>query len=112
MKKNAEELHNDAMKLLDEALIAKVNGEIEREVELFKLAYEKEREAAFAVPEIEDGNLELSKIILLKSAACIAYDLGKFGEARELAYLGLSKSPPQWLRVELESMSELIEIKK
>lgn len=104
-------LHNQAMQLAQEAYIAKLKGEEEVSLTMYRAAYELERKAAIGF-EAFDGS-EPTRSVLFRSAAVLAKNCGKFIEAYELVGTGLSGNPTGLVKEELEELNkELIQTLK
>ena len=99
-------LHNKAMEFADEALLAKMEGDAKASTALFEKAFELEREAAVSVGE--DRHESGSKYILIRSAASLAFNCGKYQEARTLIESGLASNPPDFIVKELQELEELV----
>lgn len=99
---NVRELHHQAMAFADEALKLKQNGEYDKSIEIFRLAFEKEREAV----ELVSNNLSLepTRSVLLRSAATIALDCKNLREAERLIAMGLAGNPPCEIAEELRDI--------
>lgn len=82
------ELHNAAMNLADEADAQKRAENIVRAQELYSNAFESERKAAMLA--IQESVDDMTTSILLKSAACLAYDAGMFRECEQVICYALS----------------------
>jgi len=96
-----KELHREAMRLTDLALIAK-KSEPDKVLGYYKSAFEKEKEAAFLY--IEKLGEEPSRSILLRSAANLALLSNQYEDAEELAFKGLAGKPPIQVADELEDI--------
>jgi hypothetical protein len=86
------DLHRRAMACADEAFLAEMNNEVERARELWRRAFELEREAALAVEAGKQA--EPTRSILLRSAASLALDCGELREAERLIAAALAGNPP------------------
>jgi hypothetical protein len=95
-------LHNKAMEFADEALLAKMEGNMQASAALFEKAFELEKEAANSVDE--DRRDSESRYILIRSAASLALHCGKFHEAKSLIEVGLSGNPPSFIVEELKAL--------
>lgn len=95
------------MDLADEAFTARVRGEIERSHKLFRLAFEKESNAARAVAY--DTDFEPTRSVLLRSAASLALDCGELREAERLISLGLAGSPPDDVADEMRDLLDRVQ---
>ena len=88
-----EELHEEAMNLVDLAVAAQREGK--PSLAIFRHALTLEIEAAGLV------TIEPSRSILYRSAAALALEAGKAQEAERLATLGLDGDPPPEIAAEL-----------
>src|SRR5690606_13992733 len=93
-------LHNKAMELADEALLAKMEGNMEASTALFEKAFDLEKEAVISVRD--DQKESDSRYILIRSAAALALNCGKYAEAKALIDLGLAGNPPAFITKELK----------
>lgn len=100
----AEKLHNEAMRLSDEAFIAKSRGERETALALLIQAASKEKQAADFLPPEEE--YEPSRGILYRSAATLAYNSEDYKLADRLVATGLSGFPPPDVEKELKDLYE------
>src|SRR5947209_2385099 len=96
---NIHERHRKAMSLLDEANVARMQGDNEQSRALWQQAFEAEREAAELLTD--SSEYEPTRSILFRSAATLALDCGEYGEAERLAAAGLMGNPPEALAHEL-----------
>lgn len=107
MKMNAiNALHQAASELSIHGEVAMAKGDMATSKTFFQKAYELEKSAAIQMPINEQDSL--SKFVLLRSAAALAYKIGKFEEAEQLIIQCLSKNPPDFIVKELNDISELI----
>lgn len=92
--KDIEIYHNKAMELADEADIEKGSGNIVSARDLYAKAFHNEFHAA-SLAEI--FNIEPSHSILLKSAACLAFDAYMFDRCRRIItkILASDKTPKE-----------------
>ena len=102
-----ETLHRDAMELAHQAEAA---SDATRSQELFRSAFEKEREAAELLQDRLD--LEPTRSVLLRSAASLALDCKDFTEAERLLEKGLAGRPPADLAEEMRSLRRSIPTKE
>ncbi len=100
-----KELHREAMRLNDLALLAK-HSEPDKVLHYYKLAFEKEKQAAYFY--IQQSNEEPSRSILLRSAANLALLSNQFQEAQVLVSEGLAGQPPTQIATELKNILEQI----
>ena len=84
----ANKIHEFAMELADFADIARIRGKKEEYEKNLKQAYILEKEAALRLQSEADDNVW--KFLFLKSAGWLAWQLGRYEEALELAELGLA----------------------
>ncbi len=99
-------LHNKAMEFADEALIAKIEGDIEASIALFEKAFVLEKEAASSVRKGQKD--DFSRITLWRSAASLAANCGKFYEANAIINRVLNENPPAVLADELKELQTQI----
>jgi hypothetical protein len=97
--------HNRAMEFAEKAAIAKFKGEFSIANELFRKAFTLEKEAAH---DCLFGDDELTKAVLFRSAASLAYECGEFREAERLVAIGLSGNPPDEIAEEIRNLFEEI----
>lgn len=102
-----ETLHRTAMELAQEADTA---PDAARARELFRAAFEKEREAAELLLDCPD--LEPTRSVLLRSAASLAVDCQDFAEAERLLDRGLAGRPPADIAEEMLSLRRSIPAKE
>ena len=99
MTRLAQDWHHAAMEYADKAAHARRIGGDEVVIRAFLVeAFKWERMAAQAT------DLEPSRSILHRSAACLAHDCGRYRDAIEMAEAGLAGSPPDEIRAELENI--------
>ena len=101
-----KELHDQAMSLVDEAIIARHRGDLNLTKRKYREAFPLEKEAALRTKEENVG--EPSESVLLRSAATIALNAGMYLDAEKLACLALSGNPPGAIADELREV--LIEV--
>lgn len=95
------DLHNRAMDEAEYAFMARRRGDEEQARQHFRIAYELESEAALIVAETTS---EPSRSVLLRSAASLAYNCGKYLEAEKLIVEGLHGNPPKEIAQELRDL--------
>ncbi len=100
------ELHANAMKLAQLAMVARHAGESDRAKELTFQAYEYEEKAAHLVPDNQES--EPTRSILYRSAASLAHQSKRFRIAQRLVARGLSGYPPLQVERELKNLYEQI----
>lgn len=103
---SVRELHNEAMRLAQLALVARQHGEYDRAQEIARQAYDCERKAAHLVPEGESS--EPTRSILFRSAASLAYQCKELSAAQRLIAKGLSGYPPHQTERELKELYEQV----
>lgn len=102
---NASRLdHRQAMELVDEAVVAELQGNAEQKREYLKQALELESRAANHYRD--QFEVEPTRSILYRSAATIAMRLGESREAEKLASMGLAGNPPDGVAAELRAVLE------
>jgi len=104
------ELHNKAMLLAQEAIIAKEQGDRENSEILARQACQLEEQAANMVPFSE--NSEPTRSILYKSAASLAYQSKDFDKANRLIIQGLSGFPPYQIEEELNNLFDQVRFER
>jgi tetratricopeptide (TPR) repeat protein len=90
----------------DEAFAARRVGNHERAAELFRQAFEQEREAAGLVAD--DPQAVLTRAVLYRSAATLAMDCGELDEAESLIKTALQGSPPAEVAKELRDLRKRV----
>ena len=95
-------LHDKAMELAQQAMVARYSGESERANDLAHRAYQPEAEAADLVPG--NRSSEPTRAILCRSAASLAYECEDLKGAQRLAAKGLSGYPPADVEAELRTI--------
>ena len=107
----AMKLHREAMDFSEEAQIAKIKRENENSVSIFfEKAFELEKEAAMLLKDEEEDLV--TRAVLFRSAAVLAFDCNKSREAEKLIGLGLSKEAPLQIANELRDLYEEINFKR
>ncbi|MEI6707483.1 MAG: hypothetical protein WCK96_10160 [Methylococcales bacterium] len=110
MSNQIDTLHSKAMDIADAAFIAKRKREHKDVKRLSKDAFEYERDAALFL--LEKTEIEPTRSILFRSAACLAFDAEEYRQAEEMANYGLQGNPPNDIKEELkELLQELKELK-
>lgn len=102
---SVKELHREAMRYNDLALIAK-KSEPEKVQEYYSMAFQMEKKAAYLF--IEQSNEEPTRSILLRSAANLGFLSNQLREAEKLVALGLSGEPNLELADELRNVLQQI----
>ena len=102
-----QELHDQAMALVDDAIIARRRGDCDLTKQKYQEAFPLEKEAALCAKEENVG--EPTESVLLRSAATIALNAGMSLDAEKLACLALSGNPPDMIADELrEVLAEVL----
>jgi hypothetical protein len=103
-------LHNEAMELADIAEEKKINNKQEEALEYYTKAFEKEYDAALYSHFINaEGPTEL---ILINSAANLAYNCKKYKNAEDLINIALNKCEYDEIKEELLELRNVIENEK
>lgn len=101
-------LHNKAIEFADEATIAKHKGNPSTAKALFLKAFQLEKEAALKAP-LNDEDM-VPRHVLIRSAASLAMICEEYEEAEKLIMLGLTSTPPEFIKEELSALAK--EVKK
>lgn len=99
---DVEVLHREAMELVDQAVLARQQGDAEAVITLSKAAFTKERAAADLVADQFD--LEPTRSVLHRSAAALAIECSELREAERLIGRALSGNPPDDIADELRDL--------
>ena len=102
--KKATALHEQAMVLADSADRAREALRPDVARELYRRAFELERNAALEF--LRKPEVEPTRSVLFRSAASLALDCGEFLEAEKMVCHGLAANPPADLRAELRQLYE------
>lgn len=102
-------LHDKAMEFVDEARLAKMEGNQVAAATFFEKAYGLEKEAALSAPITAD--VEFARYLYLRSAAYLAYDTGHLWNALQLTQMGLSGHPPSFIAKQLKDLKKELETK-
>jgi len=105
-----ERLHEDAMNLVELALIQKSLNNFESARDYFIRAYKLDVKAAQLIKDKND--LEPTRSLILRSAASLAVECEMFREAEQLIAFALSGMPPDDLAEELRDMSEEVNFER
>lgn len=100
------EIHFKAMAIADEADIRRCSGDKENACKLYEEAFIMEKNAAEIA--VKEGVGEPSESILIKSAACLAYDAQLFRESEKMVGLALSRELTEDLAEEMRDLLENI----
>ncbi len=104
MKKSEQvnELHEKAMEIAERGFLAEKKGQIDQAKQFSSQAYEYECEAAMLL--LNDYEIEPTRSVLFKSAACLALDFENYREAERMIALGLLGNPPPEILEELREL--------
>jgi len=97
-------LHREAMTLADKAGIERRNGHPNRSLELTRMAFELERDAAHGTEGRSE--LEPTRSVLHRSAASLALECGECRQAERLIARALAGNPPDEIAEELRDLLE------
>jgi tetratricopeptide (TPR) repeat protein len=100
------ELHNQAMKLSQRAMVAHHNGDKARAETLAREAFEYDSQAAELIPNEKAS--EPTRSILYCSAASLAYDCQEWEAAKRLITKALSGYPSERIKDELKTLSKRV----
>jgi hypothetical protein len=89
--KTPKELHENAMTIYEESLVAQTKGNEKERFSLLEKALKLEKEAAFSLKERYD--LEPTRSKLFASCATMAYQLSDFRESEKMVAYALSGNP-------------------
>lgn len=115
MNSPLDELHKKAMHLADEAFYAKRAANTELAQQKYIEAFEYEKAAAMLL--VQNYEMEPTRSVFFRSAACLLLNLPNFEathhrEAERMVAFGLSGNPPEEIAEELrEAWKELMEMK-
>jgi DEAD/DEAH box helicase domain-containing protein len=101
---NTRILHDEAMALTDQALVAQRRGDEAEARWFFSRALELETQAAESVPVAVEA--EPTRSILFRSAATLALRCGMVEAATTLAQAGLEGDPPASIAAELRTLAD------
>jgi hypothetical protein len=102
------DLHRQAMDQAEEAQLLHRQGQSERALELFRAAFDLERQAALAAA---DGP-EPDRSVLFRSAASLALDCGELRAAEQLLATGLAGEPPTEVAEEIRDLLEQVQFQR
>jgi len=108
MHQQINQLHDEAMRRMDEALDAERPGDEQAAQAAFRQAFQLERAAAELLLTLADQP-EPSRSVLLRSAASLARDAGQCGESLRLIQIALAGEPPAEIAEELRDLLAAIE---
>lgn len=104
---NVSELHNQAMKLSQRAMVARHNGEQARAKTLSHEAFEYESQAASLIPDEKAS--EPTRSVIYCSAASLAYECQEWKAAKELINKALSGYPEERIYQALNTLSHQVD---
>jgi hypothetical protein len=97
-----DRLHQEAMELVDRAMLCRRQGQLDTAIELIKAAFIQEQAASDLIaPNLE---LEPSRSVLHRSAANLAVECHEFRLAEKLITRALSGNPPADIAEELRDL--------
>lgn len=97
-----DRLHQEAMELVDQAVLARRRGNLEAVQEFTKAAFLKEQAAAdLTAPQLD---LEPSRSVLHRSAAALAIACSELRAAEKLIGRALAGNPPTDIAEELRDL--------
>jgi len=99
-------LHKEAMSLAEEVYIAQRKKDMETAEKWSKASFELEKKAAMLL--VNDYEIEPTRSVLFKGAACLAINAKLYREAERMIGFALSGNPPVEISEELRNL--LIEI--
>jgi hypothetical protein len=99
---DVEILHQEAMALVDQAVLARLQGNHIQATEFTRAAFERERTAAERVASQLD--LEPTRSVLHRSAAVLALECAELREAERLIGRALAGNPPRDIADELRDL--------
>jgi hypothetical protein len=99
-----KKFHNEAMDLVEAAVVAQIKGNLESAAQLTRQAYELERKAAGRC--VNDLAYEPTRSVLHRSAASLALRCGEYRQAERLIAVALSGEPPEEIANELRDLLE------
>ena len=102
MINKANELHDKAMNIADDAFIAKREGCFDQFKTLLKEAFYCEKEAALLL--VNEFEIEPTRSVLFRSAGWLAFDAEEYDEAKKMVDYGLRGNPPDEIKKELEGL--------
>ena len=97
-----DRLHQEAMELVDRAILCRRQGKPEAAIELLNAAFIQEKAAADL--SALDLALEPSRSVLHRSAASLAIECYEFRSAEKLTGRALSSNPPADIAEELRDL--------
>lgn len=98
--------HHSAMEMNTFADVFKAKGYPQQAKEFYKMAFEMEKKSAMLSASNDDGPIPY--LVLIRSAAALAYHAGMYEESEKMIEWCMSENPPQWLENELFELKKLI----
>lgn len=105
---SVKELHEKAMEIAQNAMLAKENGEYTSAKKIYYDAFKIEQEAAYKVPKAKKS--EPTRSILFRSAASLAYQAEELKESIRMIGEGLSGHPSKRIFNELNILHEEVKL--
>ncbi|MEM9008359.1 MAG: hypothetical protein AAGE59_33225 [Cyanobacteria bacterium P01_F01_bin.86] len=99
---NLEALHQEAMDLVDQAVLARQRSDTEAALAFARTAFAKERAAADLV--VDQWDLEPTRSVLHRSAAALAVECHALRDAERLIGRALAGNPPNDIADELRDL--------
>jgi DNA-directed RNA polymerase specialized sigma24 family protein len=104
--KDIRKIHREAMELAKNADQARLNGNKQLFHQLTEDAYRLEKEASDEL--IAHPDSEPTRGVLFRSAATLAFNIGRWSEAKELIETALSGNPFPEIKAELQELQEKV----
>jgi len=95
------ELHEQAMALMDAALVHRQREEPDEALSCFRRAFETENQAATEAVRLQVA--EPTRSVLLRSAACLAFDCSRWREAENSSLSACRENRPNRLPKNFET---------
>lgn len=108
MKPPYKVLHDKAMEFVDEARLAKMEGNLDASRGFFEKAFLLEKEAALSTPSGEET--DYTRHLYLRSAAYLAFETGHVLEAAQFVFLGLANNPPAYVARQLKDLKKKLQV--
>jgi len=102
MDTQVNELHSKAMTIAEAAFVAKRKGSHDEALRLSEEAFSYEHDAALLL--LDQFEIEPTRSVLFRSAACLALDSGNYTEAEKMIAYGLEGNPPAEVKDELQDL--------
>lgn len=103
---SVSKLHKKAMQFAERASLARIRGDAEAAVQLFRNALEQERAAAELLGDKYE--IEPTRSVLHRSAAALAIECNEIHEARLLIDRAFQGFPPEEIQIELRQLQERV----